>query len=126
MTEITEGHGADVIFDPVGGDVFDQSRKCIAFKGRLVVVGFASGRIPEITVNRILLRTFFVAGFNLNAYHRHQPERLRQLQEELLGLYSAGKLRPVISQVLPLSQLKQALQLVEERQAIGKIVLVPG
>ena len=126
VTEITKGHGADVIFDPVGGDVFDQSRKCIAFKGRLVEVGFAGGRISEIAVNRILLRTFFVAGFNLNAYRRHQPERLRQLQDELLRLYSAGKLRPVISQELPLSQLKQALQLVEERQAIGKIVLLPG
>lgn len=125
VLEHTAGHGADVIYDPVGGDVFDKSRRCIAFDGRLVVVGFASGRIPEIAVNRMLLRTFSVTGFTLHGYKQHRPDLLSQARQHLFELYAQGRIQPVISHRLPLSRLVEALELVERRKAIGKIVLVP-
>ncbi len=126
VEEFTGGHGADIIFDPVGGDVFDRSRRCIAFNGRLVVVGFASGRIPEIPVNRMLLRTFSVTGFTLHAYKRHAPAQLEQAQSELFRLYSQSRIKPVLDRVLPLARLPEALERVERRQSIGKVIVVPG
>ena len=125
VLDFTHGHGADIVYDPVGGDVFDQSRRCIAFDGRLVVVGFASGRIPEIAANRMLLRTFAVTGFTLHAYRKHRPDLLEQAQAHLFRLYGEGKIKPVISHRLPLARLLEALELVEQRRAIGKILLVP-
>jgi len=125
VLDFTDGHGADIIYDPVGGDVFDQSRRCIAFDGRLVVVGFASGRIPEIAANRMLLRTFAVTGFTLHGYKKHRPDLLSKAQEHLFQLYGEGKIKPVISHRLPLDRLIEALQLVEGRQVIGKVVLLP-
>jgi len=125
VQDITAGHGADVIYDPVGGDVFDRSRRCIAFDGRLVVVGFASGRIPEIAVNRMLLRTFSVTGFTLHAYKAHQPQVLEQAQQTLFDRYLEGHVKPVISHTLPMTRLVEGLDLLESRQVIGKVVLLP-
>jgi NADPH:quinone reductase len=125
VLDYTHGHGADIIYDPVGGDVFDRSRRCIAFDGRLVVVGFASGRIPEIAANRMLLRTFSVTGFTLHAYKQHRPDLLTQAQQHLFRLYAEGRIKPVISQRLPLARLVEALELVQGRRVIGKVVLVP-
>jgi NADPH2:quinone reductase len=122
---LTDGRGADVIFDPVGGDVFDASRRCIAFRGRLVVVGFTSGRIPELKINRVLLRNFSVTGYTVHGYRENQPALVAQAQDDLVRLYGEGRIRPVVSRVLPLSALKEALALVEERQVIGKVVVVP-
>jgi NADPH2:quinone reductase len=125
VMEHTGGHGADIVYDPVGGDVFDQSRRCIAFDGRLVVVGFAGGRIPEIAANRMLLRTFAVTGFTVHAYKQHRPDLLAQALSHLFRLYAQGSVTPVISRRLPLSALVEALDHVVARQAIGKVVLVP-
>ena len=125
VQEITGGQGANVIYDPVGGDVFDQSRRCIAFRGRLVVVGFTSGRIPEIAANRLLLRGFAAVGFTLNGYRKHQPELLEQGQEELFRLYREDGLRPAVSSVRPMGEVLQALAELENRKAIGKIIVVP-
>ncbi len=122
---LTDGRGADVIYDPVGGDVFDESLRCIAFGGRLVVVGFAGGRIPELPANRLLLRNFSATGFTLNGYRQHAPELLDEAQEDLFRLYREQGLRPVISTVRPMRELPAALHEVEQRQAIGKILLVP-
>lgn len=126
VLDYTKGHGADIIYDPVGGDVFDKSRRCIAFGGRLVVVGFASGRIPEIAANRMLLRAFAVTGFTLHGYKQHRPDLLQQALAHLFRLYEEGRIKPVISHRLPLDQLVEALRLVETRQAIGKVVVQPG
>lgn len=125
VIEFTGGHGADVIYDPVGGDVFDMSRRCIAFRGRLVVAGFTSGRIPEIKANRLLLRTFTLTGFSLDGYLKHQPHLLDEAQEELFRMYTRAGLKPVISQVMPFAALKRAMELVESRQSIGKVVVLP-
>ena len=124
VMELTGGHGADVIYDPVGGEVFTKSRRCIAFDGRLVVVGFASGQIPEIAANRMLLRTFSVSGFTLHAYQKHRPDLLEKSEQALMDFYREGKIDPVVSAVLPMSQLIGGLKMLEDRQSIGKVVLV--
>ena len=124
VMELTGGHGADVIYDPVGGEVFTKSRRCIAFDGRLVVVGFASGQIPEIAANRMLLRTFSVSGFTLHAYQKHRPDLLEKSEQALMDFYREGKIDPVVSAVLPMSQLIGGLNMLEDRKSIGKVVLV--
>ncbi|MCH8887700.1 MAG: NADPH:quinone oxidoreductase family protein [SAR324 cluster bacterium] len=124
VMELTGGHGADVIYDPVGGEVFTKSRRCIAFDGRLVVVGFASGQIPEIAANRMLLRTFSVSGFTLHAYQKHRPDLLEKSEQALMDFYREGKIDPVVSAVLPMSQLIGGLKMLEDRKSIGKVVLV--
>ncbi|MBW7998540.1 MAG: zinc-binding dehydrogenase, partial [Candidatus Glassbacteria bacterium] len=126
VQEYTAGHGADIIYDPVGGDVFDQSRRCIAFGGRLVVVGFASGRIPEIAANRILLRNFSLTGFTLHGYKAHRPQVLADSHADLIQLHAAGQVKPVISHTLPMSRLVEGIELLETRRSIGKVVMVPG
>ena len=125
VMELTQGHGADVIYDPVGGDVFDASRRCIAFRGRLVVVGFTSGRIPEIGANRMLLRCFAVDGFTLHGYRKHRPDLLDECQREIFRLYKEENMKPAIHEVLPLSRLPEAFALIHSRKSIGKIVCVP-
>ena len=117
--------GSQTPTPPVGGDVFDRSRRCIAFDGRLVVVGFTSGRIPEIAANRVLLRTFSVTGFTLHAYRKHRPQVLEDTQRTLFDWYDAGTIKPVISHALPMAQLVEGLHLVESRKVIGKVVLLP-
>lgn len=125
VMDLTGGHGADVIYDPVGGEVFTKSRRCIAFDGRLVVVGFASGKIPEIAANRLLLRNFSVSGFTLHAYKKHRPDLLEKSERALMDFYKEGKIAPVVSTVLPMSELIGGLKMVEARESIGKVVLAP-
>jgi NADPH2:quinone reductase len=121
----TDGRGADVIYDPVGGDVFDLSTKCIAFGGRLLVIGFASGRIPSIQVNRILLKNIAVVGLHWGAYRQHDPNRIPQAMDALFDLYSAGKLHPVVSSTWPLTQAAAALEEIASRRSVGKVLLLP-
>ena len=125
VKEITEGHGADVIYDPVGGDVFDLSTKCIAAEGRLVVIGFAGGRIPSIAANRILLKNMSVVGCYWGGYLEHHPGFLAQAQAqaELFTLYEAGQVKPVISQAYSLTDAAIALRALAERKTYGKVVL---
>jgi NADPH2:quinone reductase len=123
VKEITGGHGADVIYDPVGGDVFDLSTKCIAAEGRLLVIGFAGGRIPSIAANRILLKGMSVVGCYWGGYLEHHPEFLAQTQADLLALYEAGQIKPVVSQVYPLADAVSALRALAERKTYGKVVL---
>jgi NADPH:quinone reductase len=125
VKEITGGHGADVIYDPVGGDVFDKSRKVIAFEGRLVVVGFTSGRIPDAPANHLLVKNYSVVGLHWGLYRHHDPARFGMVHEELTRLVEAGAIDPLVSQALPLDQAKEALQALTDRGTVGKIVLVP-
>ncbi len=125
VKEYTGGRGADVIYDPVGGDVFDKSSKCIAWNGRLIVVGFTSGRIPEIAANRILLKGMSVVGLFWGATRIHQPHLVYEAQAALYAYYSTGKIKPVIYREYPLSELPDALAAIESRASYGKIVLKP-
>ncbi|MEW6777903.1 MAG: NADPH:quinone oxidoreductase family protein, partial [Bdellovibrionota bacterium] len=125
VKEITGGKGADVIYDPVGGDTFDLSTKCIAFEGRLVVIGFASGRIPEIAANRILLKNIAIVGLHFGEYRKHNPALVRKSMDELLKLYSQGKLRPVVSKTYPMKDAPKAMRDIGSGGSYGKLVLVP-
>lgn len=121
----TNGEGADVIWDPVGGDVFDASRKCIAFEGRLVVVGFAAGRIPDAPMNHALVKNYSILGLHWGLYRRKQPELIGQCHAELLKLYADGLIRPLVGQERPLTEAPEAYRDLAGRKAVGKIVLVP-
>ena len=123
VKELTEGKGADVIYDPVGGDVFDKSSKCIAFGGRLLVIGFASGRIPEITANRILLKNISIVGLHWGAYYQHSPELVQDTHERLLDLHQEGKIKPILFGDYGISDLPEALAAIAERRSWGKIVV---
>jgi NADPH2:quinone reductase len=125
VTRLTAGRGADVIYDPVGGDVFDRSMRCIAFGGRLLVIGFTSGRIPEIKANRVLLKNISVIGLHWGAYQSHQPALIHAAHEALCGLYARGAIKPVIYREMALRELPEALGLLESRASHGKIVLRP-
>ena len=120
---LTDGRGADVIYDPVGGDVFDQSLRCINWRGRIVIVGFAAGRIPQIPANYPLLKGAEIIGARAGEFRRREPEAGKAMEGELLRLAAAGQLNPHISHTLPLEQAVEALELIRSRQVIGKAVL---
>lgn len=126
VAEITGGALCDLVCDPVGGDVFDESTRCVAFGGKLLVVGFAGGRIPEISVNIPLIKGFSVVGVRAGEYARRFPERGKAISAAVNQLASAGKLHPHIDRTLPLSRWREAFDAMAGRQIIGKIVLVPG
>jgi NADPH2:quinone reductase len=121
----TGGRGADVIYDSVGGDIFDLSTKCIAFGGRLLVVGFASGRIPTVQVNRILLKNIAVVGLHWGAYRQHDPAKIGAAAGALFELYGRGAVRPVISATYPLREAAAALDDIASRRSVGKVLLIP-
>lgn len=120
---ITDKKGADVIYDPVGGDAFDASLRCIAWEGRLLVVGFASGRIPQVPANYLLLKNCAALGVFWGAYSRRDPATVRRSFAELLGWYEAGKLKPYISQTFDLAETAAALDVLRDRKATGRVVV---
>ncbi len=120
---LTGGRGADVIYDPVGGDVFDESMRCIAPFGRILIVGFTSGRPALAKTNHLLIKDAELIGFTLGALSRHDPEWVARNAAELLELLAEGNIRPYISHTLPLEQTAEALNLIRERKVIGKAVL---
>ena len=122
---LTGGAGADVIFDPVGGDVFDESTRCIAFGGRLLVVGFASGRIPEVSVNMPLIKGFSVVGVRAGEYGRRFPERGAENVAAIDALAAAGRIRPHVHAALDLADWREAFAMIERREVVGKVVLRP-
>lgn len=121
----TGGRGADVIYDPVGGDIVDLSLKCIAFGGRFLVIGFASGSIPSVQLNRVLLKNIALVGLHWGAYRQHEPERIPQAMRELFALYERGLVTPLVSSQYPLTQAAAALDEIGSRRSIGKVLLIP-
>jgi NADPH:quinone reductase len=115
--------GVDVVLDPVGGDRFTDSLRSLREDGRVVVVGFTGGSIPEVKVNRLLLRNTSVVGAGWGAYAMAKPELSREIGEELDRMIAAGIVRPVVGTRLPLEQGAEAMRLIEERGATGKVVL---
>jgi len=123
VMQVTHDKGADVIFDPVGGDVFDQSVRCIAWGGRLLVIGFASGRIPELAANQSLLKCFSLVGVRALVHAQKKPQDGGVYKQWMLAHAEQGVLRPFISEILPLEQFCEALKKMESRSALGRIVL---
>ena len=122
---ITGGAGADVIVDPVGGDVFDESLRCIAFDGRVLVVGFTSGRIPTLNVNMPLIKGYSVIGVRAGEYGRRFPARGAENIAAVDHLAATGAITPHVHAVLPLDEWRTAFDLLVNRQAVGKVVLTP-
>jgi NADPH:quinone reductase len=122
VRELTSGRGADVIYESVGGDLFEGSLKCIAWGGRLIVIGFSSGAIPELRMNRVMLKHIAVVGLNLGGYHEHQPELLREATKQIFALYEKG-LRPLIHARYPLADAARALADLAARKTAGKLIL---
>jgi NADPH2:quinone reductase len=120
---LTDGRGANVIYDPVGGDVFDESMRCIAPFGRILIVGFTSGRAALAKTNHLLVKDAEVIGFTIGALARHDPDWASRNADELLGWLAEGRIHPYISHRLPLEQTAEALNLIRERKVIGKAVL---
>ena len=119
------GRGADVVFDPVGGDVFDKSTKCIAFEGRIIVIGFTSGRFPEVRANHLLVKNYGVLGLHWGMYNVVDPEAVRAAQKAIYALYEEGKIKPLVSERVPLSDAPAAMQKLAARGSVGKMVMVP-
>jgi NADPH2:quinone reductase len=124
VTALTGG-GADVIYDPVGGDVFDESTRCIAFGGRLLVVGFTSGRIPTLAANRALIKGFSVIGVRAGEYGRRYPEQGRENRLAIADLAEQRRIRPHVHAALPLAAWRDAFALIERRHVVGRVVLTP-
>ena len=120
---LTEGRGADVIYDPVGGDAFDTALRCIAWEGRILVIGFASGRIAQAPTNIVLVKNIAVLGFAWTTYRTHKPAVFEDSYRELLDWFSAGKLQSHVSFTFPLADARAALATLLERKSTGKIVL---
>ena len=117
--------GVDIVLDSVGGDVFDGALRALAWRGRLVVIGFASGRIPDVKAGYLLVKNLSVHGLQWTDYRAREPERVRAVQDEIYALYGQGKLRPLITARYPLERFADALARCGSRQVQGKIVLLP-
>jgi len=122
----TKGHGADVVLDPLGDDIFDASLRAMTWRGRMVVIGFAAGRIPVIKANYLLVKNIAVSGLQWSDYRERDPEWVRRVQDDLFGLYLAGKIRPHVMQTFAFEDFAKALALVKSGQVQGKVVLSTG
>ena len=123
VKELTGGKGADVIYDPVGGDVFDESVRCIAWNGRLLIIGFTSGRIPSVPVNMPLIKGFSVVGVRAGEYGRRDPEAGKENIKAIDSWASEGKIDPYVCATFPLERAVDAMRMLQDRQAVGKVVL---
>lgn len=115
--------GADVVYDPVGGDAFDASLRCINWEGRILAIGFASGRVPQVPANILLVKNCAVIGLHWGAYLQHNLGLMHQSLQELLTWCGEGKLKPLVSQTFPLAQVSEALTALLERRTTGKVVI---
>jgi NADPH2:quinone reductase len=125
VSELTGGRLCDLVFDPVGGDVFDESTRCVTFGGKLLVVGFVAGRIPEISVNIPLIKGFSVVGVRAGEYARRFPERGARIAQAIDQLASEGRITPHVERILPLAAWREAFEAMARGEIIGKLVLEP-
>ncbi|MDR6712370.1 NADPH2:quinone reductase [Pseudomonas hunanensis] len=124
IKRLTGGQGVDVIYDPVGGELFDQAVRGLAWNGRLLVVGFASGTIPQLPVNLALLKGASVVGVFWGAFAQRQPEDNAANFRQLFAWHAEGKLKPLVSQTYPLAEAGAAIERLAQRQAVGKLVVL--
>jgi NADPH2:quinone reductase len=126
VKKATEGRGAEVIFDPVGGEVFDLSRRCVAFEGRIVVVGFTSGSIADVPTNHLLVKNYSVVGLHWGLYNNVAPELVVETHEALVELYQNDEIDPLIFKTVPFEEVPEALGLLGSRKTYGKLITTPG
>jgi NADPH2:quinone reductase len=124
--EQTGGRGADVVLDPLGDDFFDAALRAVAWRGRLVVIGFAAGRIPTLKVNYVLLKNIEVSGLQVSDYRKRMPELMRHCYSEIFRLYEAGKLTAPPTTTFGLDEAEVALRSLRDRQTAGRIILIPA
>ena len=125
VLDATNGQGADVIYDPVGGDVLDRSRKCIAWEGRILLVGFAGGRVAKLPTNQVLLRNYSVVGVYVGEYSQRERAYLGEIHDDLLRMLGSGEIRTLIHDRLPLAAAPQAITDLANRRTVGKVVIQP-
>lgn len=125
VSEITGGALCDIVFDPVGGAVFDESTRCVAFAGKLVVVGFTSGRIADVATNIPLIKGFSIVGLRAGEYARRFPDRGRAIAAQIKALAETGAIKPAIDRVLPLSRWREGFDAMANRELVGKVVFEP-
>lgn len=126
VARLTDGKLCDIVFDPVGGDVFDESTRCVSFNGKLMVVGFTSGRIAEVATNIPLIKGFSVVGLRAGEYSRRFPERGKAINEAVAKLAAEGRITPTIDRTLPLSRWREGFDAMAARELVGKVVFEPG
>ena len=126
VKEATTGSGADVIFDPVGGDVFDFSKRCVAFEGRIIVVGFTGGRIAEAPTDHLLVKNYSVVGLHWGLYNKVMPDLVAETHDALIKLYEEGQIDPLTFKSVPFEEVPEALGLLASRKTYGKLITVPG
>ncbi|MDB5648720.1 MAG: hypothetical protein JWL62_240 [Hyphomicrobiales bacterium] len=122
---VTDGRGADVVLDMLGGDIFDAAIRALAWRGRLVVIGFAAGRIPTLKVNYLLVKNIEVSGLQVSDYRKRRPDQVAECYREVFGFFESGALRPLPHRTLPLADFKVGLKMIEERKTTGRLVLLP-
>jgi NADPH:quinone reductase len=125
VRELTDGKGVDIVFDPVGGEVFRQSVRCVGWEGRILVIGFASGEIPQVATNIILVKNVSVTGVVFGEHSWRYPQDTRRRLTQLLELFSANRLHPRVMRTYPLSDARDALAEIRDRKVSGKLVLIP-
>ena len=123
---ITDGRGVDIVIDPVGGEVTEAALRCLAWRGRIVIIGFAAGAIPRIATNYLLVKNISALGLQWSDYRERDPAWVARIQDEIFALASAGKIDPYISQIMPLERYADALRLLHDGHAQGKIILSVG
>lgn len=123
IRDITNGAGVDVIYDPVGGDIFDKALKVLAFEGRAVIIGFAGGEIQKIAANRLLLKNASAVGAIWGAYLARKPDFAADIVADCFAMMAAGKIKPAISGTYPLCEVPQALAALDSRKTWGKLVI---
>jgi NADPH2:quinone reductase len=126
IKEICDGGGVDVVYDPVGGELFDQALKCTNWGGRLLIVGFAGGGVPQIPANYLLVKNLAALGIYWGSYRRKQPQLVEASFRQLFSWYREGRLKPLISNRFDLTEAATALELLTSRRATGKVVLTTG
>ncbi len=125
VKDVTGGRGADVVYDPVGGEAFLRSTRCIAFEGRILVVGFASGDIPAAALNHALVKNYSILGLHWGLYRQRDPSAVRDCHAELTRLAAAGEIRPLISERLTLDDVPDGLRRLAAGATTGRIVFLP-
>ena len=126
VKEATGGRGADVVYDPVGGAAYAQSAKVVAFEGRIVVVGFASGTIPSPALNHALVKNYSILGLHWGLYNTKNPKLVQHCHERLTELAAQGAVKPLVSERVPLSGAAAAVQRVADGVTTGRVAVVPG